>query len=252
MYDRYRNKSQQYSFSRPTYPKELIKYFNNKENLQSYKCAADIGAGTGIFSKILLDNMHQVYAVEPSEDMRIKLNQLKKDYLDIEVINGTVEDTNIKDQSIDLIVAAQSLHWFDLQKTKVEFRRILKERNLCLFIWNERLLNKNSFTSAYESLIYKFVDNYNSYITKGKEIISTLDDFVYPASIKHITFPNVINMNYEGIINLFFSYSYSPEYMPSSYETQNIIKAIDTIFKKYSNGQIIQVQYITNVYYCNF
>lgn len=252
MHDRYQNKAQHYSFSRPTYPKELIKYLNDREDLQSYICAADIGAGTGIFTKLLLDNEHKVYAVEPSGDMRDKLNKLKHDYTDIEIINGTAENTGIKDKSIDLIVSAQSLHWFDLQKAKIEFKRILKDRNLCLFIWNERTSTNNSFTSAYESLIHEFVNNYESYITKGSDVILRLNDFVYPATIKKITFPNVVNMDYEGIVNLFYSYSYSPPYDSCSQETQHIIKKIETIFNEYSNGKVVEILYTTNAYYCNF
>ncbi len=252
MYDKYKNKAQHYSFSRPTYPKELIKYLNDVEDLQSYRYAADVGAGTGIFTKILLDNNHIVYAVEPSRDMRDKLNELKNDYIDLEIINGTAENTSIKDKSIDLIVSAQSLHWFNLQRAKTEFKRILKDKNLCLFIWNERVAKKNSFTSSYESLIYEFVSNYKSYIKKGNDVISRLNEFVSPATIRKVTFPNAINMDYEGIINLFYSYSYSPSYDVHSQETQRIIKKIDTIFNEYTNGNTVEILYTTNVYYCNF
>ena len=44
----------QFYNSRPTYPKECIDYLVNKFNLISNSVIADIGAGTGILTKLFL------------------------------------------------------------------------------------------------------------------------------------------------------------------------------------------------------
>lgn len=59
-----------YEKYRPSYPEEYIKYLINRCNLNKNSTIADIGAGTGIFSKQLLDNDLKVIGVEPNDEMR--------------------------------------------------------------------------------------------------------------------------------------------------------------------------------------
>ena len=70
------------------------------------------------------------------------------------VLPGISEQIDVPNQSIDAISAAQSFHWFNIAATKREFSRILKERNLCVLLWNERDTVSNRFTRQYESLLY--------------------------------------------------------------------------------------------------
>ena len=59
-----------YSGSRPGYPDELFEYMERQGLLPPNGTAADVGAGTGIFSRLLARHISHVCAIEPSEDMR--------------------------------------------------------------------------------------------------------------------------------------------------------------------------------------
>lgn len=92
-----------YEKYRPSYPEEYIKYIINKCNLNENSTIADIGAGTGIFSKQLLDNNLKVIGVEPNDEMRKVLEEKLKNNKNFISINGTDKNTHIEKNSIDLI-----------------------------------------------------------------------------------------------------------------------------------------------------
>lgn len=59
-----------YSAGRPTYAKEFIERLYWAYGFSKRSVIADIGSGTGKFSKQLLDKGSFVYCVEPNRDMR--------------------------------------------------------------------------------------------------------------------------------------------------------------------------------------
>ena len=73
--NRFSDKSDDYAKYRPNYPIQIVqvlKYysFSNKSII------ADIGSGTGILTKIFIENGNNVYAVEPNDNMRDKADSL--------------------------------------------------------------------------------------------------------------------------------------------------------------------------------
>lgn len=83
---KFSGKADDYARYRPSYPTELIDYLYETAQTDS---AADIGAGTGIFTRLLMSKPWRVTAVEPNADMLRKILSHK----DISVINGTAEHT---------------------------------------------------------------------------------------------------------------------------------------------------------------
>jgi SAM-dependent methyltransferase len=53
-------------------------------------------------------------------------------------VDGSAEATGLPDVSIDLVTAAQSLHWFDPLRSRAEFARILRPGGGVAALWNER------------------------------------------------------------------------------------------------------------------
>src|SRR5437764_489640 len=75
---RFSNRVEQYVKYRPSYPKEIIPFLEKNVRLNSSFVIADVGSGTGISSKLFLDNGNKVYAVEPNNEMDHKnLNEQK-------------------------------------------------------------------------------------------------------------------------------------------------------------------------------
>ncbi len=68
-FSRFTDRVDNYVKYRPTYPKEVIDTLR-QQGINDGHLIADIGAGTGIFTKILLENGFKVVAVEPNDKMR--------------------------------------------------------------------------------------------------------------------------------------------------------------------------------------
>lgn len=129
--DKFTGKAADYARFRPSYPAELIGYLYDRAQTDS---AADIGAGTGIFTRLLMTKPWKVTAVEPNADM---LRKLLSDN-DITAVSGTAEHTGLPDRSVGLVTAATAFHWFDAAGFAAECERILTGNKYVSIIFNGR------------------------------------------------------------------------------------------------------------------
>lgn len=130
--DKFTGKAADYAKFRPSYPTELIGYLYDRAQTDS---AADIGAGTGIFTRLLMTKPWKVIAVEPNADM---LRMMLSGNGDIRVVKGTAEETNLPDRSVGLVTAATAFHRFDAGKFAEECQRILTGNKYVSIIFNGR------------------------------------------------------------------------------------------------------------------
>ena len=124
--ERFSNRVENYVKYRPSYPREVMDLFRDEMNLQKNSVVADIGSGTGISTKLFLENGNTVFGIEPNEAMRQAAENFLNDLPKFESVNGTAENTTLLNKSVDFVIAAQAFHWFDQTKTNNEFKRILK------------------------------------------------------------------------------------------------------------------------------
>ena len=132
--DSFTSRAEAYAKGRPGYTNETIEKII--EFASNDAVFADIGAGTGKLTKELAKRGYTVYAVEPNEDMRTQLAITLEAYTNTKIIGGTAENTTLPDKSIDVITVAHALHWFDVERFRVECRRILKPNGLVIVIYN--------------------------------------------------------------------------------------------------------------------
>lgn len=133
--DKFSGKADVYDKFRPTYPAELSDLLYSKF-ITPRSTIADIGAGTGKFSKLLLERGNTVYCVEPNEDMMKIARETLCTYRGFMPVCASAESTTLPDDSIDLITAAQAFHWFDKTEFARECKRISKDKAVCSLIWN--------------------------------------------------------------------------------------------------------------------
>ena len=152
---------------RPDYPPAMLRWLQEAHGVDAGWRVADIGAGTGISSKMFLDAGHAVVAVEPNAAMR----QAALDWLGREprfsAVDGTAEATTLAEASVDLVSVAQAFHWFDAEAVKPEWRRILRDRadgrqGLVAVYWNSRRLTGTPFLEGYEQLLLDHGLDYSS------------------------------------------------------------------------------------------
>ncbi|KFI49449.1 acetyltransferase family protein [Bifidobacterium biavatii DSM 23969] len=142
----FHGKAQAYADARPGYPDAAIAYIGSL--IPDGSVVADIGAGTGKFTVPIarygFDHHYDVHAVEPDADMRGVLLDATRPYANVTVAAGTAEHTTLPDHSVDAIVCAQALHWFNHDAFLAECRRISRgDRFLLVSIYNS-----TSFDSA--------------------------------------------------------------------------------------------------------
>ena len=119
-------KAEVYARYRWDYAPQAIQAILDVIGVSQASSVADVGAGTGILTRHFIGRVGQIYAVEPNAEMRQMAAQVLGDCPSCRIVDGRAEATTLPDRSVDLIVVAQSIHWFDPQPTRAEFLRILR------------------------------------------------------------------------------------------------------------------------------
>jgi ubiquinone/menaquinone biosynthesis C-methylase UbiE len=242
---RFSDRAKIYSAYRPTYPLEAIKFLNDKQILTPDKKVADIGAGTGIFSKLLLDNGNEVYCVEPNTEMMQEGITYLSHYDKCKWISGTSEHSSITSGTIDVITCAQAFHWFEPISTREEFIRISKNNTHVVLIWNSRKKDENDFTRDYNKLVKYFGKNYEK-INEANSNDDAIAAF-YSKKPSKAVFENNQKLSCQALLGRVFSSSYMPyEGSPNYQEAQEAFKSL---FEQYNTNGIVIAPYETRVYY---
>src|SRR5271170_7373092 len=142
---RFSSRVDNYVRYRPGYPSEVLDLLKKTCGLTADSVIADVASGTGIFTRILLENGNRVFGVEPNADMRRAGEEYLASYERFTSVAGTAEATSLPDHSVDIVTAAQAAHWFDRAKARAEFVRILKSGGWAVLIWNERQTDTTPF-----------------------------------------------------------------------------------------------------------
>jgi ubiquinone/menaquinone biosynthesis C-methylase UbiE len=133
-----------YSESRPSYSNSVVASLQGLVQKNSKLLTiADIGAGTGIWTRQLADGTDsRIYAIEPNTEM---FEQGIKDSQDtrLEWLQGGAENIPLSDSSVDWVTMASSFHWTNFEKAMEEFNRILKPGSYFTAIWNPRYYENN-------------------------------------------------------------------------------------------------------------
>jgi ubiquinone/menaquinone biosynthesis C-methylase UbiE len=150
---RFSGRSLQYAQARPGYPPELFDHLFAVGVLSPGARVVDLGSGTGIFSEQLLDRGLQVQAVEPNPDMRSEAEARLGGRDGFASVPGTAERTGLPDASMDAATAAQSFHWFDVEATRTEMRRVLRPGGEVVMVWNDRDKGIDEFHRGYSRIV---------------------------------------------------------------------------------------------------
>src|SRR5690348_16072954 len=98
----------------------------------------DLGAGTGILTRQLIELGHDGIPVEPDAGMRARLNE-SIERADREIaLEGAAERIPLADGAVDATVAGQAYHWFNHDLAHDEIARVLRPGGVFAPLWNER------------------------------------------------------------------------------------------------------------------
>ncbi|MDF9799649.1 ubiquinone/menaquinone biosynthesis C-methylase UbiE [Catalinimonas alkaloidigena] len=157
--ERFTNRVENYHLYRPTYADKLLKDLENLKNPSGVNRIAEIGSGTGILSKQLLQAEWGVTGIEPNDAMRTVAEAKLKQFPDFYSIKGSAETTTLAADSIGIVLAAQAFHWFDPEAARKEFMRILRAKGKVVLVWNIRQ-HSTEFLKAYEDFLHRYSTDY--------------------------------------------------------------------------------------------
>jgi len=244
---RFSSRVENYIKYRPKYPYEVITFLKKKKILTRNSVIADIGSGTGILSEMFLKEGNRVYGIEPNRDMRSAAEMLLRKYSQFISIDGSAETTTLEPNIIDIITAGQAFHWFDLEKTKIEFLRVLKPNGWVFLIWNRRKKLNNKFLEEYEFLLLKYGTDYKVIEKKKLDYDKFFGENKSKINYKKELFYNVQILDFEGLKGRLLSTSYIPLDNHPDYE--KMMLELNNLFKKYEINGFIQFEYDTEVFY---
>lgn len=238
--ERFSNRVENYIRYRPGYPPEVLAELESECGLTAATIVADIGAGTGILTEQFLQGGNRVYAVEPNREMREAAGRLLAAYPGHISIDASAEATTLADASIDLVAAAQSLHWFDLDRARVEFQRILKPGGWVAIVWNDRR-DESPFMQAYRDLLLRFSTDYQQ--VDHRRITPDVLATFYRGDFQTKRFDNRQIFDWEGIKGRLLSSSYMP------LDNQAMLTDLRAIYDEHQAGGHVTFDYDTTLYY---
>lgn len=243
---RFSDRVENYIRYRPTYPKELINVLKKEHLISEYTVIADIGSGTGIFTKLLLKAGCTVYAVEPNDEMREAAEKILGWYPNFISINGQAEATTLGRRSVDMIAAAQAFHWFDAEETKWEFKRILKPTGSLVLVYNSRQIERTPFMKGYDQLLKKYCPDYEG-IAQQYINLQQAKDYFGTEEVTHFVCDNYQIFNFDGLKGRLLSSSYTPKKDQVGY--QLLLDGLEALFEKHQENDQVQFTYETEMFY---
>ena len=122
--DHFSKQGGSYAKFRPRYPQKLFDYLGSIA--PSRQLAWDCGTGNGQAAVGFASVFDRVIATDASENQIANAQSHKI----VEYRVAPAENSGIGSETIDLIMVAQALHWFDLGHFYAEVRRVLKNNGV--------------------------------------------------------------------------------------------------------------------------
>lgn len=233
-----------YARFRPSYPQELIEYLYTQVGMGRDSAIADVGAGTGKLTRLLLERGSLVYAVEPNPDMRAAAEFELRGLARLCLSAGTAEATGLSSGSVDYITVAQAFHWFDRAGFRKECRRILKPCGKVVLVWNCRD-EKSELVRALECLNRKCCPGFTGFSEGIRADDGDFSDF-FEGRYTVRQFNHPLYFDQTGFIGRNLSSSYAPKETDENYH--DYVAELENLFDRYSDGTGVILANFTRCY----
>jgi SAM-dependent methyltransferase len=243
---RFSSRVRDYVRYRPSYPAEIVPLLERECGLTRKSTVADVGSGTGLFAKLLLDLGCGVIGVEPNSGMRQAGEEYLAHYANFTSQDGQAEHTGLPGHSVDLITAAQAFHWFQPDAAREEFRRILKPGGWVVLIWNERLVPPDGFLAGYEELLQTYASEYGK-VDHRRIGPAALTAFYNDQNWHGTAFEYAQEFDLEGVRGRLLSSSYAPQ--AGSEQHEPMMHMLSELFRRFQADGYVSFLYETRVFY---
>lgn len=241
--ERFTDRVASYVAHRPSYPAAVVDWVFEGLGPPAGLVIADIGAGTGISSRLLALSGARVLAVEPNAAMRAAGESVATP--NIEWRAGTGESTGLSEASVHVVTCFQAFHWLDHRAALVEFARILCGRNpqggpgRLAIVWNVQD-ESDEATRAYREIILRHAsDPPTSPSFTGHQHVPDLSrgDWRSPS---HERFTHAQLLDEEGLVGRALSASYSPNEGPARVSLERELRGC---FARFQRDGVFSLRY---------
>ena len=244
--ERFSNRVSDYVRYRPGYPPGILELLRAECGLTPESVIADVGSGTGILTKLFLENGNSVFGIEPNTAMREAGEEFLAAHPKFRSVAAPAEATTLADASVDFVIAAQAFHWFDPPRARAEFVRVLQPGGWAVVIWNERKKDLGPFAQAYEKLLSMYGTDYSAVSDTYPEP-ERMAAFFGAGNFRHRVFPNEQLMDFDALRGRLLSSSYSPALGHPNHAP--MLAELQRIFDEYAENGRVRFEYNTHVYY---
>ncbi|MCC7460200.1 MAG: methyltransferase domain-containing protein [Proteobacteria bacterium] len=235
-----------YERGRPDYPQKVIDFLSVTLPILPSSLVLEIAAGTGKFTRLLLECGVKIIAMDPLQNMRERFVQK---FPSIQVIDGVAESIPLPDQSVDHVFIAQAFHWFDAPKAMREIYRVLKPKGNLALVWNvqDRSYDWVDKLGQIVDVHEKGIPQYRT--SQWKSHFTGINLF---SPIQQVSFQHTYPSSPEMIIDRVASISFIAA-LPEA-ERKSVLKEVCDLIESHPDVRsksTIDFPYITDVYFCH-
>jgi SAM-dependent methyltransferase len=237
--ERFSNRASAYASHRPGYPAEAIDAIFAALGDPQELSVADIGAGTGISSRLFAARGAHVVAVEPNAKMREAAAADDR----VRWQHGTAEHTGLEDKSVDIAVACQAFHWFANDAAMAELRRIARKRAAMLQYERDE---SDPFSKAYGDVMRAYATDDTE--TLRFDALGIFETFPGARVTRTQAFLRQ-RVDEAGFLGRAASSSYAPSEGVRAGEFRRDLRAV---FAKYQRDGFVEIAMVTNALTADF
>lgn len=240
---RFSSRVANYARYRPGYPSAALEHLSRQCGLARNSVVAEVGSGTGLLTRQLLELGCKVFAIEPNREMREAGEARIAGRANYTSVAAAAEATGLPDLSVDVVVAAQAFHWFDHARAREEFRRVLRPGGWVALLWNYRKLDTTEFLRAYEALLRRYCPDYAEIHDRDVHR-RQVEDF-FAGEVTLATFDNLQMFDWAGLEGRHLSQSWVPLEGPAF---EPMMRELRELFDSSATDGRIAFEYETRVY----
>ena len=218
--------AQSYADYRPGYPDEAVAWLAGSKPGR----VLELGAGTGKLTAGVVKLGHEVIATDPSAEM---LGHVARVAPSARRIVAAAEQIPLPSSSVDVVLAAQALHWFDRERALPEIARVLRPGGVLGTIWNT-----GDFTVPWVRKVFVLMGHHEAekadrepHAEEGGDPVEGTGLFT---TSDHRLFKHWQQLHRDSLIGLVSSQSYVATRPPN--EREAIIAKAGTIYDSYGRG----------------
>jgi len=243
---RFSNRVADYVRYRPGYPAALLELLRAECALRPEHVIADFGSGTGLLSKLFLENGNRVFGVEPNAEMRQAGEEYLHAFENFTSVNASAEASTLGDASVDFVTAGQAFHWFEPNAARREFVRILKPSGWVVVVWNDRRMEETQFGRDYEDLLVRFGSDYTR-VKDAYPDAAHIRKFFGESAFVEQDLPNEQLLDWDGLSGRLRSSSYAP--LEGHPNFAPMMAELERIFRAGAANGVVRMQYFTRIYF---